>query len=86
MVETITLEELLAEIDRTSREHASGATLREMKNAMKISEHRLKELIRAGLESGMIEAGRSERPAIDGTMRPVPVYRASNRKKKRQGG
>lgn len=78
---TITLTELLAEMERAARKNTEGQTLRELVEATRLPIAKLKATIRAGIANGTIACSRAFRPAIDGTMRPVPVYRSVSTKK-----
>ena len=77
---SISLEELLSEIKRTSNGFEDGHTLRELKKSMGIGVKKLGDLLRDAIENGSVEVGRSERVALDGTIRVVPVYRVRKKK------
>lgn len=75
MAEPITLDELLAEFNRLDQKQAvQGYTFRELKEKVGYGEEKMKDLIRRGISEGLIKSARAGRMAIDGTMRPVPVY------------
>ena len=75
MAESITLDELLAELNRLDqREAVQGYSLRELMAKTGRSDEKTKDLIRRGKEAGLITVGRAPREALDGAMRPVPVY------------
>lgn len=64
----------LEDVMRASR-HAEGMTMKEL---IQVSGHReewIRERLVKLMEAGKLEAGRALRPAIDGTMRPIPVYK-----------
>lgn len=82
MAAMITLAELLAEMERASRTNSEGQSVRELVESTKLPERKLKDIIRLGINNGTIAASRASRPAIDGVMRPIPVYRRVEDKKK----
>lgn len=80
MAESITLEELLSEIRRTSNNFEDGKSLREIKEHIKLSDKTLLNMLRECMANGKVECGRAERQSIDGLMRKVPVYRIKKSK------
>ena len=76
MAEPIRLDELMAELERLGVPKGDdGLTCRELREYWKCSGDKAHELLRKLLAAGMVIAGRAVRPAIDGIMRPTPVYR-----------
>lgn len=76
---SITLPELIAELERASRTNAEGQSVRELAASLKMTESKIKAMLRAGIDAGTIESGRTMRFAIDGTLRPIPVYRVRSK-------
>ncbi len=72
--------DLIAALEDTLTTHAGedGMTFREICRASNISERLLRKLLQQLDERGRLRAGRGIRRAIDGTMRPIPVYRLND--------
>jgi hypothetical protein len=64
----------LEDVMRKSR-HAEGMTMKELRQVTGHREEWLRDRLMKLLEAGKLEPGRALRPAIDGTMRPIPVYK-----------
>lgn len=75
MAEDISIEELLSELRRLDKSSDDGYTFRELQNKLGVSKVRVHRMISTGLERKIITPGRAERKSIDGSLRPVPVYR-----------
>ena len=59
-------------------------TTREMMDAMGIAQSTVAEKFRTAIKRGLlVYVGREKRPAVDGTMRPVPVYKVADNAKTR---
>jgi hypothetical protein len=72
----IYVEEWLAELDAAMGGMGdAGVTLAEMAGATNHCPAWVSKRLRRLIHDGRIAVGRAKRPAIDGTMRPVPVYR-----------
>lgn len=75
MSEEIRADEWMAELEAAmQRGGDDGATIRELMEATGHGEHWVKERLRSLQAQGRLIAGRANRPAIDGTLRRVPVY------------
>lgn len=76
--ENITLDELVAELNRLgveSVEGAEGLTVQEWAEQWGIARSTAQERIRSAVKNALAFTGRARRQAMDGSMRPVPVYR-----------
>lgn len=69
-----TLEELVGYLDRTP-EVEGFLTTREWASHFNVRDERMRELLRAAQRAGVLEVAHSTRMAIDGVMRPAPIYR-----------
>ncbi len=77
--------EWLAELERCSStpavaDNADGATVAELVAKTGRSVASIRRLLRSGIDAGTVESAMGYRPAIDGRMRPVPVYRLRKQK------
>ena len=75
MAAEITIDELLSELRRLDKSSDDGYTFKEIQDKLGVSRVRVHRMISTGLERKLITPGRAERQAIDGSFRPVPVYR-----------
>lgn len=78
MAEQITIDELMAELNRLGIPDANGdegSTLRELRDQWGQSQEKTTAIVRRCIAAGLVTPGRAARVAIDGTSRPVPVYR-----------
>lgn len=74
-----TLQELVAHLrEEGQRDLSEYHTVREWTEILGVGlgrwETRMRELIREGLDRGIVERARTSREAIDGTLRPTTVY------------
>jgi hypothetical protein len=75
---TPTITDVLAEIQRAMEQMPAGqdgATTAELATMGAVSQEKVRAWVRAMLDSGRMEVARAHRKAMDGTFRPVPVYR-----------
>lgn len=78
MAESITLSELLAELDRLGfppDRGDAGHTMRELQEQWGVGPLRATKVMRRLVAAGLVTPGRSYRLALDGLQRPVAVYR-----------
>ena len=79
MSEFLTTEEWLTAFDEATRPRTTGdtgyRTVAELSEQMRVSEKLVRERIAALLKQGRVTVSREPRPAIDGRLLPVPVYR-----------
>lgn len=64
----------LEAVMRASRS-AEGMTMRELAKATGHRQEWLRPRLMILLEENKLDVGRAQRRALDGTMRPIPVYR-----------
>lgn len=85
MAEPITLDELLAELDRLglpADKGADGLTSHEWGEQWRTPHGKTAAQIKRFVKAGIMVPGRAHRQAMDGMFRPVPVYRVAKGKKR----
>lgn len=79
MAEPITIDELMAELQRLgmpeNRGNDDGWTVKELMDLWGLGRETVREQIRKGLAAGIVTNGKAYRECIDGMMRRSPVYR-----------
>jgi len=76
---TITIDEILAELDATPARGVEWHTAEEFAAAWGVSHRRALQILRKIKLAGRLEAGRGPREAVDGVSRPVQVYRIKSK-------
>lgn len=86
MTDPITLDELMAELDRLGKPKDSddGHTAAELSVVWRKGLLTTRRLIGRCIEHGVMVSGRAYRTAIDGTSRTLPVYRFVDKPKRRR--
>lgn len=73
---SITLDELMSELVRlgVTPGQGNGKSVKEWQDEWRVSKNEAVRVIRRCQAAGLVTVSREGRPAMDGTMRPVPVY------------
>jgi len=80
-------DEWLAEIERIQREHRKqmedGVTRRELQEITGLGPHVLRNFMNRVKADGRLTVSTAYREALDGTLRPVPIYHIGQHRKAR---
>lgn len=81
---TITIEQLMAELERVSNQNAEGETMDEMRARLGIGTNKLYRQLRVLVDQGRVVVGRRMEKNIIGSCKVVPCYRVVPKRRKKR--
>lgn len=70
----LSIDAWLAELEAATKQNPEGMTARELQDYLKRGPDQVMRLLKVAKARGVLRTARANREAIDGIMRPIPVY------------